>query len=329
MNIAEVAAFLSSRDDFILSSHESPDADGLGAEFALANALSSIGKHVMIVNAERYSDAYGFIDQSGIIKSLSEVEIDDDAVRRSVSVLLDTNDVMYTGDVADRIIAKADCVLIIDHHEIKGQVDATVCSLPTYSSTCEMVYRIAIELGYDISRDSALALFAGIVFDTGSFSYSKTGPGTFEAALDLVRHGANPSTIHSALYESAAISALLLRKDVLSTLELYSEDRIAVQTMTSAILEASGSTYQDAEGLINVPLQAASVEVSIFFKENEEGTLRCSLRSKGVINVAQIAQSFGGGGHKSAAGFKSPYPLETIKARVLELVVSALLEPRD
>ena len=277
-------------------------------------------------NAERYSDLYGFIDVTGIIENLPEARLDGETLKRSTVVLVDTNDVMYTGNVADSIVMKAAETLVIDHHEMKGEGPGRICSMPNLSSTCEMVYRIITEMGYDIQESVASALLAGMVFDTGSFAYSKTGAGTFEAALDLVRRGANPSKIHGALYESSAVSVLLLSKAVLSTMELHSMNRIAIQTMTRDVVKSTGSSYQDSEGLINVPLQAAAVEVSVFLKEDAEGTLRCSLRAKGNVNVAQIAQNFGGGGHKSAAGFKSPYPLETIKAKVLLLVESALTD---
>lgn len=325
MNIAEAAAYLTSGNDFILCSHESPDADGLGAEYALASALKTLGKRVQVINADKYSDSYAFIDPAGIIKWLNGVNIDDTEIKLSTVVLVDTSDVMFTGEAADRLLAKAREVLIIDHHDSKGEPSATkICSMPAYSSTCEMVYRILEEIGYQLTADTASALFAGIVYDSGSFAYSKTTAGTFEVALELVKRGANPSKIHGALYESSAISTLLLRKDVLSSLQLYENDRIAIQTLTRSMLMETGCLYQEADGFINIPLQAGVVEVSIFLKENEEGTLRCSLRSKGTVNVAQIAQSFGGGGHKSAAGFKSPYPLETTRNKVLELVMAEL-----
>jgi phosphoesterase RecJ-like protein len=93
-----------------------------------------------------------------------------------------------------------------------------------------------------------------------------------------------------------------------------------MQIMSKETLLESGASYEDAEDLINVPLQSKTVEVSVFFKSNSEGVLRCSLRSKGFVNVAQLAQSFGGGGHKTAAGFKCPYPLDTIRKKVLELI---------
>lgn len=89
-------------------------------------------------------------------------------------------------------------------------------------------------------------------------------------------------------------------------------------------LTASGASYEDAEDLVNIPLQDKSVEVSILFKENQEGRLRCSLRSKGGVNVAHVAQSFGGGGHKSAAGFTCPAPLARTKEDVLQSIARAL-----
>lgn len=324
MTIADTAAFLKARNQFIISSHESPDADGIGAEYALGMALTSLGGQVKIVNADRYSSAYSFIDPAGIIGNLADTPPDDADIARSTAILVDTSDLMYSGDIADRILARARDTIIIDHHQVKGSAFTSICSMPSFSSTCEIVYRILLELGCNISADMATALYAGIVFDTGSFAYSRTTEGTFEAALDLVRKGANPSGIHGLLYESDSVSVLLLRREVLATLELHHDNRIAMQTLTRSMLASTGSSYQEADGFINIPLQAAAVEVSVLFKENDAGILRCSLRSKGAVDVAQIAQTFGGGGHKTAAGFKSPHPLDMIRIKVLELVVAAL-----
>lgn len=324
MTISEMAVFLSHSDNYIITSHESPDADGLGAEYALSLALSSMGKRTRVVNAERHSDSYDFIDKNKIIEWYPEARLDESTLSTSTVILMDTNDIQYTGAIAEAIISKAADIVVIDHHEAKHMEIEKLCLIPSFSSTCEMTYRILSEMGLAISADMATALFAGMVFDTGSFAYSKTSAATFEVALELVKRGANPTFVHAALYESASTGVLLLRKEILSTLELFAGDKVAVQTMTADVLSRTGSSYQDAEGLINVPLQAAAIEVSIFFKENEEGTLRCSMRSKGRINVASIAQNFGGGGHKSAAGFKSPKALGQIKSAVLELVTAEL-----
>jgi bifunctional oligoribonuclease and PAP phosphatase NrnA len=133
-----------------------------------------------------------------------------------------------------------------------------------------------------------------------------------------------PYEIHKKMYENATIGALVLEKLVLSTLEFRNSDKISVLTMTQGMLRDSGAHFDDADGLINIPLQSRSIEVSVFLKEDSEGKRRCSLRSKGRVNVSTIAQAFGGGGHKTAAGFKHSEPLDAIKEKVLERVVAAL-----
>jgi phosphoesterase RecJ-like protein len=328
MTIAETARFFGRTERMILSSHESPDADGLGAEYALTKCLRALGKSVRAVNAGPAPAKYAFIDEEGLIESMDEAALDEEELRSSVAVLVDTNDIQYTGALADAVLDKAASIFIFDHHESKGLRLGSACSIPEASSTCEMAFLLIKELGCPLSPDVASALFAGIVYDTGSFAYAKTSAQTFSAALELVRAGARPSWIHGQLYESSNTGVLLLRKAVLSTLELYDDDAIAVQILTKDMLDDCGAAYEDAEELINVPLQGKSVQVSIFFKSNASGVLRCSLRSKGSVNVAHIAQGFGGGGHKTAAGFKCPHPLDTMRARVLERVRQALTERR-
>jgi phosphoesterase RecJ-like protein len=324
VTIDEAASFFEKHDNYILTSHESPDADGLGAEYALARGLSALGKQCRVINAERYSNKYGFIDQQAIIKTLAESCLEKEDLSGITVVLVDTNDIHFTGTMANLVLDRVGRIFIFDHHEALVAPGEESCSITSASSTCEMVYQVLIKMGAPISEDMAKALLAGIVFDTGSFAWAKTSTETFAAALDLTRRGASPAEIHSALYESSSINVLLLRKAVLSTLELHHNDTIAIQTMTKKTLAETGSSYEDGEDLINIPLMGKSVQVSMLFKENPEGILRCSLRAKGLVNVAHIAQSFGGGGHRLASGFKSPYPLETIKAKVLEILTGVI-----
>ncbi len=326
MNLDEAAAFFKENNDFLLTSHVSPDADGLGAEYALLSGLLACGKRARAVNADSYSQKYSFIDEKGIIESLAASNLAGMDISEQTVILIDTNDIQFAGEMADIVIGKAKRILILDHHESGGSPDKLACSLSDMSSTCEMVYGILVRLGVPLSLDIAVALFSGIVFDTGSFAYAKTTAGTFTAALELTKAGVKPSYIHSALYESSAISMLLLRKNVLSTLELFDDQRIAVQVMTKAILEESHATYEESEDLINLPLQSKSIQVSIFLKEETTGSgaIRCSMRSKGKVNVAQIAQTFGGGGHKTAAGFKSTLALDAIKEKMIALCTASL-----
>ena len=316
--------FFTDHDDYILTSHESPDADGLGAQYALARGLTSLGKRCRIINAEAYSPKYGFIDQKSIIQTLADSGLEAEDLSSTTVVLVDTNDIHFTGLMADLVLRRSGRIFIFDHHEALIVPGAEMCSITSASSTCEMAYQVLVKLGAPIDEDMAMSLMAGIVYDTGSFAWEKTSTETFAAALELTHCGANPAKIHSALYESSAISVLLLRKAVLSTLELHHGNTIAIQTMTSKTLSETGASYEDGEDLINMPLVGKSVQVSLLFKETSEGILRCSMRAKGLVNVAHIAQSFGGGGHRLASGFKSPYPLETIKAKVLEILTGVI-----
>jgi bifunctional oligoribonuclease and PAP phosphatase NrnA len=320
MTLKEAASLFKEGNDFIFTSHEAPDADGIGAEYALTVVLRAMGKKARAVNADRTPLKYRFIDERQVLELLEESDLEESDLSASTIVLADTNDIQYTGAMADLALSRAGRILVFDHHEAKGVSKDESCSVSDASSTCEMAYYVIKELGQALTKDVASALLAGIVYDTGSFGYAKTGEATFEAALDLVRHGAVPALIHNKLYESSNTCVLLLRKAVLSTLELHERERVAMQIMSKETLLESGASYEDAEDLINVPLQSKTVEVSVFFKSNSEGVLRCSLRSKGFVNVAQLAQSFGGGGHKTAAGFKCPYPLDTIRKKVLELI---------
>ena len=126
--------------------------------------------------------------------------------------------------------------------------------------------------------------------------------------------------MYTMIYESNSISALKLQSRVMSTLELHFDSHVAVQKMLKSMIAECNAVYEEADTVINIPLKSEAVKVSVFLKENSEGVLRCSMRSKGNINVASIAQSFGGGGHKTAAGFKSSIPLEETKEKVLEML---------
>lgn len=324
MTLEEAAVFLKANDDFIIASHDGPDADGIGAAYALALALRSIGKRAQPVVSEEMPAKFAFMDPRGLFRSLSgpgALAVDP---QKASFVIVDTHDLGYVGMRVENLVAEAPRLIMIDHHEPRGgEAKSYHCVDAAASSSSELIYVICGLLGAEIPGDAAAAIFAGIVYDTGSFAYPKTGERTFACALDLVHRGVSPYAIHNSMYESSTIGALILQKTVLSSLELASDNRIAIQTMSRKDLVSSGADYEDAEDLINIPLQSGTVEVSVLFKENLEGRLRCSLRSKGEVNVAHIAQNFGGGGHKTASGFTCDRPLARMKEAVLESIVQS------
>lgn len=331
MTLEQAAGYIRSFDSFVLASHDGPDADGLGAAYALTLMLEGLGKEARLVLFERPSPKLSFIDRRGWFSRLQESPELPYPAERCCAIILDTHDFAYLGSRMEALVRQARGLLVLDHHEIKGQAEERFVIDSAASSSCEMVWRLGSLLGVELSQDAAEAIFAGIVYDSGSFAYPKTGLDTFACALDLVRRGVKPYAIHNRVYESGSVASLLLERVVLGSLELRLDDRLALQTLRLADLETTGAVYEDAEGFVNTPLKSAEVEVSVLLKESQGGRWRCSLRSKGAVNVARVAHGFGGGGHWTAAGFSSTLPLEELKSAVLETIRSALvhLEPRE
>ncbi len=315
--------FINRHQSFILTTHEGPDADGIGAELVLARVLAALQKKVRVINADPVPERFAFLDALRTIEAWKTAPLVDPPGDTGM-IVLDTSDELNLGVIGTELLPRCREVMIIDHHEpsplthLGGFVDTDA------ASTCEMIVQIAGVFGVAIDRDMASIAYAGILYDTGSFIYPKTSARTFKAALDLVKAGAVPNKIYQNLFESASVGALLLQKQVLSSLDLRASNRIALQTLTKQDLKNSGAAYEDAESLINIPLKSKEIEVSILVKENEDGRIRCSLRSKGRVNVSAIAQTFGGGGHRTAAGFKSRQGLAETKEEVLKKVISAL-----
>jgi len=320
MRFDAVTAFLSRNTHIVITAHETPDGDAIGSECAAYFALKSIGKTVCIVNADPMAFKYQFMDTEHAVKTLSAPDALPSDLPKWSLLILDTNDINNIGQIRDVILPFTREYYIVDHHDSGEDISDQMIVEEDASSTCEILFQLFKELNISINFQIAQALYTGIVYDTGSFIYPKTTAKTFAIAYELVSAGIVPNFVYSKIYESNSIPALRLQSRVMSTLELYYNDHVAVQTMLKEMIRECQALYEEADTIINIPLKSEAIKVSVFLKENEEGILRCSLRSKGDINVAAIAQFFGGGGHKTAAGFKSKFSLETIKRKVLEML---------
>jgi phosphoesterase RecJ-like protein len=322
-----IVDFIVKNTRFVLTTHDTPDADGIGAEIALAFILERLEKEALILNASAVPERFRFMDP------LNRVGVWDQEKHRglpgtSVLIILDTSDEFHTGAMKDRIPLFRES-MTIDHHELnprslmRGYID------PTAAATCELILDLAAHFNQTLDRIAATAAFAGISYDSGSFSYSKTTARTFRAAQILVEAGAQPYEIHGWLNESASAASLLLQSRVVAGIRLYCEGRVAAMTLRQEDLAATGARFEDAESFINIPLKSREVLVSIMVKENEDGKIRCSLRSKGAVNVSKIARQFSGGGHALAAGFRSDAALEETLDQALEEVRNALGPPPE
>jgi phosphoesterase RecJ-like protein len=315
-----VVEFLGRHDRFIITAHETPDGDAIGSECAMARALVQLGRTVLVFNADPTPRKFQFLDADNVVQVLENRRQLPHDLASWALLMLDTNDVRNIGQVAELVLPRVSEHFIIDHHENEGDILAGNFVQKSASSTAEILHPLFSVLGVKIDYPIALALYTAIVYDTGSFIYPKTTALTFGIARDLVERGVEPNVVYAHMYESNSIPALVLHSRVLATLELALGDHVAVLVMRREMIAESGATYEDADQFINIPLRSEDIRVSVFFKENLEGLMRCSMRSKGAIDVVEIAERFGGGGHRTAAGFKCREPLEETRQAVLSML---------
>jgi phosphoesterase RecJ-like protein len=222
-----------------------------------------------------------------------------------------------------RLQGLEDRVLVnIDHH-LSGRPFAHINWIdPSACATAELVYKLAVKAGVSITPELATCLYAAVLTDTGSFCYQGVSEGTFALARELVKAGAKPAEIAQQVYFAAPTSKMRLLGAALGN--LHREHALAWMYVTREQFDRAEAEDEDAEGLVNYALGIAGVEAAAFFRETDDGRFRVSLRSKGIINVAAIAEQFGGGGHACASGCGIAGPLSAASERILAQLRCAL-----
>jgi len=319
---------LLTNDNYLILSHSDPDGDAVGSELGLLSILRAIGKTAEILNSDACPHKFRVFDPNGDLHSLEEDGAVPGDLGQKTLILIDTSDFQHTRRAKDELLPFAKQVLIVDHHTPPNQLPCMAYIDDTAAASSQIVFSLAEEFHVVLDRTAADALFMGIVFDTGSFIYPKTTSATFHAAKTLVEWGVRPKEIHGALFETIDPSRMRLLARVQSTMQLFHNDRTALQIMTNEMLSQTGAGLEDAENFINYPLKCTTVSVSMVLKEAKPGFFRCSLRSKGAVDVSGLAQAYGGGGHKTAAGFPCPdLPLAELEVLLLQSVLE--LYPKD
>ncbi|HXH06503.1 MAG TPA: bifunctional oligoribonuclease/PAP phosphatase NrnA [Vicinamibacterales bacterium] len=307
------------RRRFVLSSHARPDGDSIGSQLALAYALRHLGKEVRIVNSDppppHYFDFPGVRD----IEIAARVEGDFDA-----AIVLECSELQRTGVAGlERYF-----LINIDHHVGNVLYGALNWWDVTAAACGEMVFELIAGLGVPLTREIATHIYLAILTDTGSFHHSNITARTFEICREVAAAGVDPAEMARRVYDSNSYGKLKLIGALLDTMELEDEGRLAVLRLDHGMLAASGSTLNDTEGLINLPLTAKEIQAVAFFKALEPGEIRVSLRSKDDIDVRAIAVRHGGGGHRNAAGFTVPGRLEEVRGPIVREVVEAIAAAR-
>ncbi len=310
-------------NNIVLATHANPDGDALGSLIGLADTLEAMGKQVFRYLEEPVSHLYEFLPDTSLMQT--EISALQDFARQAgddiLCISLDCGDRKRLGENADELM-NIRPFMVIDHHKNNNGFGNLAWIDSDRSSTGEMVFDLAEALGYTISEKAAVALFAAIVTDTGSFRYESTSAHTFNVARKLVELGVKPDQVTSHLYDNYTAGRLQLLQQVLATMEIYGGGRVAIIQVTTDMLENTGCSLIDTENFINLPRSVTSVKVAVFLKEIGSDIVSVSLRAKDSCDVADVAAQFGGGGHRNAAGFRaSMTTLDEVRDRVLSVLL--------
>jgi phosphoesterase RecJ-like protein len=218
---------------------------------------------------------------------------------------------------------RAKQLIWIDHHVSNEGLGSIPLIDPAASSTCEMVWRLLERLGGDVSVETAACLYAGLVTDTGRFQYQSVTPSTIRVAAQLREFPFDHTRLVQALYEDNSLGYLRVLAVALERATLEADDDLLWTYLTQADLAEAGVEPNEVDDLIDVVRTAREADVTAVVKQQRDGRFKVSLRSKGSHDVATVASSFGGGGHRLAAGYTSTVAL----ADTVERLRAALREP--
>jgi phosphoesterase RecJ-like protein len=315
--LGRIADEILRRQRFLLTSHARPDGDSIGSQLAMAFALDALGKQVRIVNADAAPEHYQDFPGMDRIEIARRVKTDADAV-----IVMECSDLGRSGVEG----LENAFIINIDHHAGNRMYGALNWHDETAAACGEMVFDLIRTLGVSLNLEIATHIYLAILTDTGSFHHSHITPRTFDICRQTVEAGVEPATMARRVFDSNSFGKLKLIGSLLDSMELLDDGRVAVLYMNDSMLEACGCTNNDTEGLINLPLTAREIQAVVFFKSGPAGEVRVSMRSKYDVDVRRVANSYGGGGHKNAAGFTVTGPLEAVRGEILDRLVGAVAE---
>jgi phosphoesterase RecJ-like protein len=311
----QLAGEIRRRQRFVITSHARPDGDAIGSSLAMAFALRTLGKDVRVVSCDEPPPPLLVFPGVADIEVTPHVEDPGDAV-----IVMECGDLKRTGvEGLDRGF-----VINIDHHPGNTMYGAMNWFDLSAAACGEMVFDLVEELGVPLTFEIATHVYIAILTDTGSFHYSNITPRTFEICRRCMEAGVSPPAVARSIFDSNNLGRLKLFGAVLSRMQLDATGRIATVFVDRKLAADCGGTYDDTEGLINLPLTVKDILAAVFLKENGTDDWRVSLRSKGAIDVNAIAKQFGGGGHKNASGCSAKGRFEVLKALFEQKLTEAI-----
>ena len=313
--LSQVVELIENKDRFAITSHIRPDGDSLGSSLGLFWLLRALDKDVEVIMRDPAPHSYQKLPGADSIRVTPAVDRAYDAV-----FVIECSDIDRPG----LIDLEKQFVVNIDHHSTTALFGAINWIDSTASAVGEMIYNLCKATGVRVTKEIAECVYTALLTDTGSFHYSNTTERTFKIASELVRTGVKPAKTAEAIFGSYQWPKIELLSLVLATAKRDETGHIAWMEQTLEMQEQTRASEEDADGFVNYPLSVAEIEATALFKECSPGVYRTSLRSKGDVNVAKVAEQFGGGGHRNAAGCTLKGNLDSVERQLVPLLQDAI-----
>lgn len=309
--LSQAAAVLSSAERIAFLGHVGPDGDALGSIVGLALSARGAGFEAYASFGEPFviSPRLSFLDMTAVVPA-GDLPSDLDVV-----VACDTANVARLGS-AQANASAAKSVIVLDHHASNGGFGDIKIVDPSAAATTQLAFYLIEQLGWSLTPEAAVALYTGLVTDTGRFQYSATTPEVHRVAGALLEAGAQPDEVGQHVYGKEPFALLGLTSRVLGRAELDTELSFVWSVLYGHDLVESGVRLEQADGMIDQLRVAQEADVACLLRSLEPGVTEGSLRSRGSVDVAALAQRFGGGGHHNAAGFTAERPVDDVVAEI-------------
>ncbi len=308
-DFTEFKTLLSQSKRILVSTHQLPDGDGLGAESALFHYLKRAKKTVKVYNPDRLPSRYQFLDpKKQVLRGPGEVEIWDTF---DLWVIVDTNDPRRLGKLWSELSLRAKRIVFLDHHpnlpsddkEITYPPHAKVVADIESSSIGELLMHLFREWkAAKINKEVALGIYVSVMTDTNSFRYSRTTPESHRIAAEMIEQGINPEEVYQNIYSSKQVSHIQLLGEMLKNVKTAAQGKIAWLEMELSLRKKHRASADDTQSFLNLLLLLRDAEIVCLFREEDNGDIRVSIKSKGQIVINRVAMELGGGGHEYAAG---------------------------
>ena len=309
--IAQVAEIIRYHNSFLVTSHANPDGDAVGCLLGCGQLLRQMGKEVTLYGPSGIPELFRFLNLTDAV----EPHIDTKKFY-DVSLVFDTADPKLLGDEFPND-GRQGTVVVVDHHLRFKEYGDVIWRDANASAAGVLLFRLAKELGVEGDRHLGEALWCALYTDTGGFRYSSTNDEALYIAGELLSWGVDPWQMALSLYESNPAGRVRLLAKVLSTLEISSNGKVALILAPKRFLEEEGMDPSMLDTFINYARGIKGVEVALQISERKGGW-KASLRSKGKVDVSELASRHGGGGHRNAAGCFIEGEISTIKATLLK-----------